>query len=95
MPQIVTKKPVSVVAWLWDGSTAQAGEIIEWVESNGGSAHYYEANESPDHKPRITIKTTDAWGVVHEGWWMMMGVDKDFYPCRPDIFERTYDYPPK
>jgi hypothetical protein len=25
------------------------------------------------------------------GWWIIRGVQGEFYPCKPDIFEATYE----
>lgn len=37
-------------------------------------------------------------GVAHESWlplalgdWVIKGVNGEFYPCKPDIFEATYE----
>jgi len=32
-------------------------------------------------------------GIMHAspGDWIIRGVNGEFYPCKPDIFEKTYD----
>ncbi len=32
--------------------------------------------------------------VATEGDWIIKGVKGEFYPCKPDIFEATYDLVP-
>ena len=29
--------------------------------------------------------------IAQEGDWIIKGVNGDFYPCKPDIFEATYE----
>ena len=31
--------------------------------------------------------------VATEGDWIIKGVHGEFYPCKPDIFEKTYEPP--
>lgn len=90
-----TKKPVTITAVLWDGSQSEAGNVVEWIESQGGSATYKEANESPNHKQRIEITTLEGRFAASPGDWVIRGVKGEFYPCKPDIFDATYDYPHK
>lgn len=30
--------------------------------------------------------------IVCPGDWIIQGIEGEFYPCKPDIFEKTYDY---
>jgi hypothetical protein len=90
---LATKKPVTITAVLWDGSSSEAYNIIEWVREHGGNARYKEANESPDHKPRIEIVTLEGILAASPGDWIIQGVKDEFYPCKPDIFDQTYNYP--
>lgn len=47
------------------------------------------------NEPLLKIKTLeDANGSVHYasiGDWIIKGVNGEFYPCKPDIFEKTYE----
>ena len=29
--------------------------------------------------------------VANKGDWIIKGINGEFYPCKPDIFEMTYD----
>jgi len=29
--------------------------------------------------------------IAKPGWWIIQGVQGEFYPCDPDIFEVTYE----
>mgnify|MGYP001567246516 CR=1 FL=1 len=37
------------------------------------------------------IKTLEGWHRVSEGDWIITGVNGEHYPCKPDIFEQTYE----
>ncbi len=55
---------------------------------------------NPDHIPGIvydpirrtaTITTLEGEMVGNLGDWIIRGVAGEFYPCKPDIFEQTYE----
>ena len=37
------------------------------------------------------VKTIEGWYKVNLGDWIITGVKDERYPCRPDIFEATYE----
>lgn len=37
------------------------------------------------------IKTLEGWHEVTPGDWIITGVKGEHYPCKPDIFELTYE----
>lgn len=38
-----------------------------------------------------TIKTLEGDMLVSDGDWIITGVNGENYPCKPDIFEKTYE----
>ena len=54
-----------------------------------------------DGQPRQGHETTDKMGILiptleglmigSQGDWIIKGVKGEFYPCKPDIFEATYE----
>lgn len=80
------KKPVEVEVMYFDpnkaGSTS-VGEIVAWIESNGGEAGHY-GNE-------IAITTLEGTMTAKPGDYIIRGVAGEFYPCKPDIFAQTYE----
>lgn len=38
----------------------------------------------------ITINTLEGDMLASPGDWIITGVDGEQYPCKPDIFEKTY-----
>jgi len=39
----------------------------------------------------INIKTLEGGRRASLGDWIIKGVNGEFYPCKPDIFEKTYE----
>ena len=38
------------------------------------------------------IKTLEGWHEVSPGDWIITGVKGERYPCKPDIFNMTYEF---
>lgn len=43
------------------------------------------------YKWRLGIDTLEGRMQVSEGDWIIKGVAGELYPCKPDIFEKTYE----
>lgn len=83
------KKPFVIDAMRWDGGVEEATTLIDWIIEFGGTARYHESvNNVPEE---IAVDTIDATGVVSVGDWVIRGIKGEFYPCKPDIFETTYE----
>ena len=44
-----------------------------------------------DGKPVLIIQTLEGDMTATLGDWIIKGVKGEFYPCKPDIFEATYE----
>ena len=42
-------------------------------------------------KPTLKIQTLEGDMVVSFGDYVIKGIEGEFYPCKPDIFEKTYE----
>lgn len=83
-PTKYTKKPVDVEVMLLDGTGEEQEAVLNWIVSNGGKAHadtYYGG---------LVITTLEGQMHAGVGWYIIKGVQGEFYPCKPDIFEATY-----
>lgn len=38
-----------------------------------------------------TLESGEGFHIVSAGDWVICGVQGEFYPCKPDIFEATYE----
>lgn len=85
MPQY-RKKPVVIEARQFHpltGHTLTNGRILaDWC---GG--HYGEDALGP----RIVIDTLEGQMRAEPGDFIICGVNGEFYPCKPDIFAKTYE----
>lgn len=82
-----TKKPVRVEARQYDGSWAGAVAIVQWITDLGGEA---VCRDCPVGGTSVQIRTLEGVMDVSPKDWVIRGVADEFYPCKPDIFEATY-----
>ena len=86
-PGLYRKKPVEVEAVRWAGDRPGADAIVEWV-CTFGDERDAELVKFPD---AISIRTLEGDMDARPGDWIIRGVKGEFYPCKPDIFEATYE----
>jgi len=83
------KKPVIIEALLWKGDNLD--DIIDFC---AGQATY-EGMASGTGKIVIeTLESDKKIGTRHAasiGDYIIRGIKGEFYPCKPDIFEATYE----
>lgn len=84
------KKPIEVEAMQWDGTAAGATPIIDWVLSNDGTARYHDNRYIPSLS-QIAVDTIEGTMYGDRDWWVIRGVEGEFYPCKPSIFDATYE----
>jgi len=75
----VRKKPVEVEAEQYTREN--------WINVQNLMCMAY----TPDPPQLFGIETLEGNMTVSEGDWIIKGVAGEFYPCKPDIFEKTYD----
>jgi hypothetical protein len=44
-----------------------------------------------DHDYFLNVYTLEGTMRADPGDWIIKGIQGEFYPCKPDIFEETYD----
>ena len=74
----VRKKPVIVEAAQWWPGTTIPG-VVETPYTDG--AYEYPAK----------CETLEGWHGVSPGDFIITGIKGERYPCRPDIFDATYE----
>lgn len=89
-PQKYRKKPVEVEAVQFKGGADSALEVIKWIMGNGGRASY-ETVDMDTIAGMIGIQTLEGRMHATPGDYIICGVQGEFYPCKPGIFEQTYD----
>lgn len=72
-------------------------EAVKYEPNNGGSwPNTLEWEEAHEWKQsnilnEIYIPTLEGTMTANEGDWIIRGIKGEFYPCKPDIFEATYE----
>lgn len=81
------KKPVVIEAFLWTGDQYQQ-EDPDWIIAamNDGTARIVN---TPTLK--MEIDTLGGTHTASPGDWIIQGVKGELYPCKPDIFDMTYE----
>jgi hypothetical protein len=84
------KKPVVVEARQFDVPPdrlpmALGIELAKWC---GGQ---FKTQLVGGADPRIEIPTLEGVMTARLGDWIIKGVQGEFYPCKPGIFEQTYE----
>ena len=74
------KKPVVIEAVQWTGKNLD--EMHGFLNAH---TLRYDGNFS------LSIKTLEGTMMASPGDWIIRGVKGEFYPCKPDIFEASYE----
>lgn len=77
------KKPIIIEAIQFDGTNGK--QIVESFINERTNAKYLPVANV------ISLLTLEGELVANVGDWIIKGVKGEFYPCKPDIFEMTYD----
>lgn len=84
-----TKKPVTIECFKYDGDLMNSkGEyyVPDWAAKacEDGTIFFKDQGE-------MYIKTLEGDHHASVGDYIIRGVNGELYPCKPDIFEKTYD----
>jgi hypothetical protein len=80
------KKPVDIEAVQFTRDSYP--EIYEFTE---GIAHSLTIEKRIDGIATCIIPTLEGQHIAIEGDYIIKGVEGEFYPCKPGIFEKTYE----
>jgi hypothetical protein len=75
------KKPVVIEAVQYGPYSAPTVELAMFLEGSGAALT----------EDGIVIPTLEGDHLASVGDWIIKGVAGEFYPCKPDIFEKTYE----
>jgi hypothetical protein len=64
--------------------------VIEAEQFNGIDLPHGTCRAPGKNQPAY-IDTLEGRMTVSVGDWVIKGVNGEFYPCKPEIFEKTYD----
>ena len=79
------KKPVVIEAVQWKGRKIICPPGPEWFADAEENGTMVLAGDT------LRIKTLEGEMIANPGAWIIRGVKGEIYPCKPDIFEATYE----
>jgi hypothetical protein len=80
-PHRFRKKPVVIEAMRWNPD--RPSDVLDWTLKNG----CLRVVQGSD----LIIPTLEGDHRADPGDWIIRGVAGEFYPCKPDIFDATYE----
>lgn len=95
-PEHWVKRPVEVEAMRWDGTADGAEPVINWALSQGGTISYVcDMTEDlicpgDEDQHYLVIRTLEGDMIARAGYYIIRGVEGEFYGCEPNIFHKTY-----
>lgn len=83
------KKPVVIEAWKIADLLAAAKN--DWKALPKQVADAYDRGQVLFLNGRLDVQTLEGWIGGYSDDMLICGVKGELYPCKPDIFEATYD----
>jgi len=88
------KKPVVIEAVKWTGENLF--DVISFMGQKPDLRCDIASDRWDDYRAIVKrdgliIKTLEGQHLASIGDWIIKGVQGEFYPCKPDIFEATYE----
>lgn len=80
------KKPVEV-----DAHQITADILNGWYQDLPPWLFHHPMLRASRFDKEMSIITLEGEMKVSENDWIIMGVQGEIYPCKPDIFEQTYE----
>jgi hypothetical protein len=79
------KKPVEIEAVQFTmNSLEDIRNVIDFIKESDYDISYLGEG-------KIYIETLEGVMCANDGDWIIKGIKGEFYPCKPDIFEATYE----
>lgn len=79
------KKPVVVEAVQWNGMGFNLSDLPEWF------VKAYQVRQIDRAEDKLHIVTLEGIMTANADDYIIQGVKGEIYPCKPDIFEATYE----
>lgn len=88
-PKSYRKVPVVIQAIEYDGSEESRTAILQWTGEYEVRSKIQEINTG---EKKIAIETKEGWITASVGDYVIKGVENEFYPCKPSVFDTTYQW---
>lgn len=84
------KKPIEIEAMQNDGTMESAQDVVRWAE--GSWMETRQSRRGPEFPNYVVmIRTLEGVMRADPGDWIIKGIESEFYPVKPDIFDATYE----
>lgn len=83
------KKPVVIEAVRWTGENRE--EIRNFCKHGAFFTPAVQDTEGHTTKWSLVIDTLEGVMYAEIGDYIIKGVNGEFYPCKPDVFAKTYE----
>ena len=87
------KKPVVIEAIQWNGQNTK--QILEFMGQKVDLSNQIAQDRFYDYELSLQngweITTLEGGHIASINDFIIKGIKGEFYPCKPDIFELTYD----
>jgi hypothetical protein len=81
-----------IEAMQWDGSVESFYRIWAWAcPSNDPLESPVHCDMDDETISELYIETLEGKMTAKPNDWIIKGVNGEFYPCKPDIFHKTYE----
>ena len=80
------KKPVVIEAIQFIDTPERLEELSKFIDNQPLRVDYKNPNE-----PVLKLRTLEGEHIARVGDYIIKGIKGEFYACKPDIFERTYE----
>ena len=81
------KKPVVIEAIQFTGDFGNIEKLIQWSNKQV----WQNTSGFGEFLGTLSINTLEGVMTASKGDFIIKGVQGEFYPCKPDIFEKTYE----
>ena len=78
------KKPVVIEAWIFDGRLDYSKTLPKEIKDQTTKIRL-------DQNSRLMIETLEGIMYANSGDYIIKGIQGEYHPCKPDIFEQTYE----
>ena len=79
------KKPVVIDAIQYTGNHREIWTFMGIPQADQA------VMQAQQYIPNYLIRTLEGEMAASPGDWIIKGVNSEFYPCKPDIFDKTYE----
>ncbi|WP_019554802.1 hypothetical protein [Propionispira raffinosivorans] len=86
------KKPIEIEAFQFDGDFVNGDSTPAWAwEAIEKGEIFFSSLDRIEPPCELFIKTLEENMHASMGDYIIRGISGEIYPCKPDIFEKTYE----